>query len=170
MNFEAKGYWNYWRGQENLFGKTMSIEPHRFLSMECVIFEAEIMGELEGACLRLSPELESMSYIDPYGNIYRYEDDLGYKVHFPLRLKRIKVEGEKSTWQIEYYLPYAPSTKDEADKRLRGSYKATLYVYPKGSQVGAGTGEGILTESIDDIEITGNIYDHVYSQPVRQRR
>ena len=31
-----EGYWNHWRGQADLFGRQMTVEPHRFLSLETV--------------------------------------------------------------------------------------------------------------------------------------
>ncbi|MBF4695976.1 hypothetical protein, partial [Fusibacter ferrireducens] len=166
--FEARGYWNHWRGQTTLKGEVTTVEPHRFLSHECVIFEAVIQGEIEGALLRLSPELEAMTYWDKYNNVYRYEDDFHKRVYFPIHLKRVKQTAEGVLWQSEYALPYADSTQSYENQRLKPSYKATLYVIPKGVDWhGDYTTEGLIQMEIDDIDITGNIYDLLYIEPVR---
>ena len=154
--FDVFGYWNYWRGQINIKGEAMTNEPHRFLSLEKVVFEAIIKGDVDYAVLRLSPELEAMTFKDIYGNIYRYEDDFGKKVYFPVQMTR-NIHSDK--WKFEYSLPYAASTKSLDNKRLRSSYRAILYVYPKGN-------ENPVISTIEDIEITGNIFDNIYFQPI----
>ena len=167
-SFDARGYWNHWRGQTTLKGEVTTIEPHRFLAHECVIFEALIQGEIEGALLRLSPELESMTYWDKYNNLYRYEDDFHMKVYFPVHLKKVGSIAEGDLWQYEYALPYADSTQSFENERLKPSYKATLYVIPKGVDWhGDYTTKGLIQMEIADIDITGNIHDLLYIEPVR---
>ena len=167
-SFDARGYWNHWRGQTTLKGEVTTIEPHRFLAHECVIFEALIQGEIEGALLRLSPELESMTYWDKYNNLYRYEDDFHMKVYFPVHLKKVGSTAEGDLWQYEYALPYADSTQSFENERLKPSYKATLYVIPKGVDWhGDYTTKGLIQMEIADIDITGNIHDLLYIEPVR---
>ncbi len=60
--------------------------------------------------------------------------------------------------QWEYYLPLAPSTKDWDNRRLRPQYRMTVTVYK---------GESFAEYVIDDIDITGNVYDLTYIQPKR---
>ena len=132
-----------------------------------MIFEALIKGEIEGALLRLSPELEAMTYWDQYNNVYRYEDDFNMRVYFPAILKRKKITAEGDIWQFEYALPYADSTQSFDNERLKPSYKATLYVFPKGTTLGDYTDKSVIKMEIDDIDITGNIYDLLYIEPVR---
>ncbi len=167
-SFDVRGYWNHWRGQTTLKGEVTTVEPHRFLAHECVIFEALIHGEIEGALLRLSPELESMTYWDKYNNLYRYEDDFHMKVYFPVHLKKVKSTAEGDLWQYEYALPYADSTQSFENERLKPSYKATLYVIPKGVDWhGDYTTKGLIQQEIANIDITGNIHDLLYIEPVR---
>lgn len=165
--FDARGYWNHWRGQTTLKGDVTTIEPHRFLSHECVIFEALIKGEIEGALLRLSPELEAMTFVDANNNIYRYEDDFDTKVYFPVHLEKKSTAEDGDLWQFEYALPYASSTKSLEDVRLKPPYKAMLYVFPKGTILGNYGDERVIKLEIDDIDITGNIYDLLFIEPIR---
>lgn len=148
------GYWNHWRGQTDIFGKRMSAEPHRFLSLECVSIDIATSGDPDKVTIRFSPELESMVYTDPNGNTYDYSSDFfGYRVKFP-EDSTIPVTSNHARW--EYYLPLAPSSKDWNDNRLRPQYRMIVTAYK---------GEAKAEYVIDDIDITGNIYDLTYIQP-----
>jgi len=104
--------------------------------------------------VRFSPELEAMTYTDPNGRIYHYGADFfGYEVRFPADSSFIP-SGNRVYW--EYHLPLAPSTKDWENNRLRQPYRMTVTAYKAGRTV---------EYVIDDIEITGNIYDLTYIQP-----
>jgi hypothetical protein len=104
--------------------------------------------------IRFSPELEAMRYTDKYGHTYDYNRDFfGYEVNFP-KDSTFNVTENQVYW--EYYLPLAPSTKDWDDNRLRPPYSMTVTAYK---------GEKSVSVTIDDIEITGNIYDLTYIQP-----
>jgi hypothetical protein len=82
---KISGYWNHWRGQTDIFGKQMTIEPHRFLSLECVNIDVTTLGDPEKVTVRFSPELESMYYTDPNGHTYDYSADLwAHQVKFPV--------------------------------------------------------------------------------------
>jgi hypothetical protein len=151
---ELSGYWNHWRGQVDLFGKRLTNEPHRFLSLECVKVRVATIGNPERITIRFSPELEAMRYTDKYGHTYDYNSDFfGYEVNFP-KDSTFNVTENQVYW--EYYLPLAPSTKDWDDNRLRPPYSMTVTAYK---------GEKSVSVTIDDIEITGNIYDLTYIQP-----
>lgn len=154
-----EGYWNHWRGQKDIFGKQMTSEPHRFLSLETVKINVVTAGYADRVVIRFSPELESMRYADKLGHVYDYFRDFRFQyVTFPndstfyldetLRQNRVY-------W--EYTLPLAPSTKSWNDERLSPPYKMTVYVYK---------GEHCTIYEINDIDITGNVYDLVYIQPV----
>ncbi|HPV01999.1 MAG TPA: hypothetical protein PK127_05940, partial [Clostridiales bacterium] len=153
---KLSGYWNHWRGQTDIFGKKMTVEPHRFLSLECVRIDIRTKGDPEKVVIRFSPELESMYYTDPNGHTYDYSKDFfGYYVRFP-QDSTLTVTDNHAYW--EYYLPLAPSTKNWDDRRLRPQYRMTVTAY-----------KGDITAEyvIDDIDITGNIYDLTYIQPKR---
>ena len=150
------GYWNHWRGQVNLFGKQMSVEPHRFLSLECVKIDVKTQGDPDKVVIRFSPELEAMSFRDPKGNIYDYSTDFfHYYVDFPQDSTFVPVNNHL-TW--EYNLPLAPSTKDWDDVRKKPQYKMTVTAWKEAVSV---------TYTVDDIDVTGNTYDLSYIQPVR---
>ena len=148
------GYWNHWRGQADIFGEPLSNEPHRFLSLECVKINIDMLGNPERVTVRFSPELEAMSYTDPKGHTYSYKEDyFGYSVRFP-EDSTFTGAGNHISW--EYYLPLAPSTKSWNNNRQRQPYRMTVTAHKGGA-----TAEYV----IDDIEITGNIYDLTYIQP-----
>ncbi len=153
-NVDISGYWNHWRGQVDIFGKRMTVEPHRFLSLECVNIDITTLGGPDKVTVRFSPELESMYYTDPQGHTYDYSADyMGYQVKFP-QDSTISVSDNKAHW--EYHLPLAPSSKDWDNNRLRPQYSMTVTAY-KGSNT--------ATYVVNDIDVTGNIYDLTYIQP-----
>jgi hypothetical protein len=130
----------------------MTNEPHRFLSLEKVRIEVTTIGSPEKIEVRFSPELEAMMYVDPKGNRYDYREMVGYYVGFPYQPA---VNENKAVW--EYILPLAPSTKDWDNNVLRSPYWMKVTAY-KGSSSD--------TYMITDINITGNVYDLIYIQPV----
>jgi hypothetical protein len=142
-----------------MFGKLMSDEPHRFLSLECVMINVYTSGYADKVIIRFSQELESMWFTDKFGNVYDYaEDFFGEYVYFPEDSTFILDDTRNENhvyW--EYKFPLAPSTKDPDDFILQPPYWMEVTVFK---------GEQYVTYRIDDIEITGNVYDLVYIQPV----
>jgi hypothetical protein len=142
-----------------MFGKQLTIEPHRFLSLEKVRITADVGGGADKLTIRFSPELESMHFTDPMGNVYSYYEQLGYIVAFPgdstVALDPAVTENSVS-W--EYILPLAPSTVGWDDVRKRAPYSMTIAAW-KGSQS--------VSHTIDDIDITGNTYNLIYIQPAK---
>lgn len=155
-SFELKGYWTHWRGQVDLFGKQLLNMPHRLLSYEKVIFTAHIKGHPDHVTLKLSPELEAMTFTNRLGQTYRYKDETGYEVAFPLQMVKQSEVGNLSIWQVEYVLPLSTETLSEENVRIRAPYFA---------EVTASKGEVKRSAIINDIDVTGNIFDHLYMQP-----
>jgi hypothetical protein len=151
------GYWNHWRGQVDIFGKQMSIEPHRFLSLEKVRIDVHTIGFADRIDIGFSPALESMQFTDQNGNQYDYFHDYGLQyVYFPASFN---LDGglQDNHLHWEYTLPLAPSTVGWDDTRKTPHYYMT---------VTARKGEYSDTYTVSDIDITGNIYDLTYIQPV----
>lgn len=151
------GYWNHWRGQVDKFGNTLSVEPHRFLSLEKVMITVKTLGA-DTVIVRFSPELESMVYTDENGNTYRYDSDFNLPyVRFPqdstFTLNSSVITEQTTYW--EYTLPLAESTLSYDNSRLRGRYSMTII---------ARRGATEQTFVVDDIEITGNIMDQIFIQ------
>lgn len=155
-SFEIKGYWTHWRGQTDLFGNKMLNMPHRLLSYEKVVFTVAIKGKAEHVELSLSPELEAMTFINRLGQTYRYKDETGYEVSFPLSFQKVSETGNRSIWRVEYVIPLCKETLTEANVRIHSAYFARVRVRK---------GEITRDAEINDIEITGNIFDHLYLQP-----
>jgi hypothetical protein len=157
-----KGAWNHWRGQVDLFGKQMDDMPLRFLSWEKVYFTAKTLGKPDKVYVRLSRELEAMSFVDKNGTRFNYKDDFGYEVEFPIKLKEI----EDNVWTGEYILPLAHSTLSWEDRRLKPSYEIIVTAEKNGKRV---TYE-FTEEEGRGIEITGNVTNLIYTQPMPDRR
>lgn len=153
------GYWNHWRGQVDLFGKQLTNEPHRFLSLETVKIDVATTGNADKMVIRFSPELEARQFTDQYGNRYDYRNDyFGHYVYFPADTTfALNSAQMNSTVHWEYTLPLAPSSVSWEDERLRGQYSMTVTVYK---------GADSVSYTIDDIDITGNVYDLTYIQPI----
>ena len=159
-NVTIDGYWNHWRGQVDKLGKQLTVEPHRFLSLETVKINVYTEGHADKVVIRFSPELEAMQFIDKRGNLYDYNKDFfGYYVKFPEDSTFIldsSLNNNHVYW--EYTLPLALSSKSWDDVRLREPYTMTVTAY---------SGSYSVTYVIDDIDITGNIYDLIEIQPHR---
>lgn len=148
------GYWNHWRGQLDIHGERMTDEPHRFLSLERIRIDITTIGDPESVLIRFSPELEAMRYTDPDGHTYDYDRDFfGYQVLFP-EDSTFSASANHVSW--EYHLPLAPSSKSWDNARLRPQYSMTVTAQKAGATA---------IYVIDDIDITGNVYDLTYIQP-----
>lgn len=153
-----EGSWNHWRGQTDLLGNLLTNEPHRFLSLENVKVNVYTTGYVDKVVIRFSPQLEAMEFTDSKGNLYKYSDYLGYNVAFPSDSTIVLDNSKRDNHAVwEYSLPLAPSTKSWTNERLRPQYSMTVTVYK---------GASSLNYVIDDIDITGNIYDLTYIQPL----
>ncbi len=145
-NLDLKGSWNYWNGKTNIFGKKLSFEPHRFLSLEEIVLSLDVKGKPDEVLIDLSDEIKAMEY-----HSIKYKDLFGYTVDFPKKL-----ESENNSYTFKYILPLADSTKDFNDKILKSPYFIKIILKK---------GDFIKEYIIDDIDITGNTLDHVYLQP-----
>ncbi len=152
LSMNIWGEWNHWRGQVDLFGKTLVNMPHRFMSYEKVHIEAEVKGNPDQVYVRFHPNLEAMTFTNQYGHNYSYREHIGYGVSFPLNMS----SSDGKNYTAEYILPLAKSTMNEYDTRLGGQYWV---------EVTAIKGSTVKTMRIDDIDITGNTLDKVYVQP-----
>jgi hypothetical protein len=154
-----EGYWNHWRGQVDMFDPRIILtnEPHRFLSLERVKINIHTDGYADRIEIRFSPELEAMQFRDVHGNTYDYLEDFGFQyVSFPKIFILDSAEKENDTYW-EYVLPLAESTKSWDNTRLKNPYKM---------EVTAWKGTKSVKYVIDDIDVTGNIYDLTYIQPI----
>jgi len=155
----VQGYWNHWRGQTDQLGVKLANQPHRFLSYEKVLVTAVVKGSPDAVTLRLSPELEAMQYVNSIGQQYKYSDALGYVVTFPVQMvKRNENSGhpDLTLWTAEYILPLCKETQSFDDDRLSAPYWL---------KAEAQKGATLKSKTINDIEMTGNIYDLLYAQP-----
>ncbi len=158
-SLNVQGYWNHWRGQIDIFGAKLANQPHRFLSYEKISVTAMVRGNPDKVELTFSPELEAMQYINSLGQRYKYIDEIGYEVVFPLNLvKSSESTGSPnlSKWTATYILPLCRETLSYDEVRRNTAYWL---------KVEAHKGSVIKSETIADIDMTGNIYDLLYTQP-----
>jgi len=156
-DLSIEGFWNHWRGQSDMFGKALSNEPHRFLSYEKVKIRVNTTGYADKVVIRFSPQLEAMIFNNHLGHTYKYKEFTGYEVNFPQDSTFIlDPTNKESSVYWEYILPLAPSTKSWENTLLRQPYKMIITAYKGAKQE---------IKIIDDIHITGNVYDLVYIQP-----
>lgn len=150
--FTIQGHWNHWRGQSNIFGVAMVSNAHRFLSYEKIVFDAWIVGKPDRAYIDMDEPLKAMTFKDSNGNLYKYKDEFGKEIVFPIELK-ITDDGH---WRGEYILPLTDMTLGWDNERIRPPYEITLIVEKGGI---------IKNKKIADIELTGNVYDLIHLQP-----
>lgn len=150
VSLDISGSWNHW--------DTM---PHRFLALEKITVTAIVEGDATRAQIRLSPSLEAMVYINSSGHTYYYEDDFfGYDVKFPRdsNLAPKELSNNKFQFQWEYSLPLCDETVRWNDIRIANPYELIFKVWDKRWRS--------KTVVVDDIDITGNIYELLYPQPL----
>ncbi len=152
LSISVKGAWTYWDGGKNIFGETLTDEPHRFMSLESIDIEAETIGEPDEIEIMMSPELMAMTYVDDNNNTYCYEDIVGEEIAFPIYMS----SNDDKHWYSNYVLPLADSTRDLDNKYLRTPYWIKIVLKK---------GVARVEYLIDDIDITGNTMDHLYLQP-----
>lgn len=155
---DIQGAWNHWRGQTNAFGIKMSNEPYRFLSYEEINVTVVTRGNPERVLMRLSPALEAMSFKDEKGKMYRYKDEIGYEVAFPIIFRSTNV----NKFNIEYILPLAGSTIGWNNQRRLPPYQLEIGIEKAGRLHWTVYGDEAGEPKID---ITGNIFDLQFNQP-----
>jgi len=100
-----------------------------------------------------------MQFTNSLGQYYRYIDEIGFEVDFPINLTKSSEDtgsANLSKWTAEYILPLCKETL---------GYDDTRRTLPYWVKVDAHKGSVIKTETIEDIDVTGNIYDLLYTQP-----
>lgn len=147
------GDWNHWRGQlDKVTKQTLVSNPHRFLTHENIHIEADLLGNPDSVTVDMAPQLVDYTYTNKQGITYRHES-FGYplKVH-PL----IMTSTDNKEFKTSYVIPLCDWTLGYDNIRRRAAY--TITVTAKKSAT-------VVTYTISDIEITGNIHDTTYLAP-----
>lgn len=149
MIVNLSGSWNHWAHQS-----------HRFLALEETTLSVWVLGRAEKAEIRLSPELEAMTYVNSRGHQYSYADDFfGEEVRFP-EDSTIYPDNQSlilTRFSWTYSLPMCDETVGWDNERKKSSYYMKIKVYDKNGNS--------IEYILDDIDITGNIYELLYPQP-----
>lgn len=149
VGLSVTGSWTHWEDQ-----------PHRFLALEKIVIEATVKGRVDTAVIRLSPQLEAMTYTNSSGYTYEYKNDFfGYSVEFPKdsKMNFESVSNGVKTYSWEYSLPLCDETIGWDGGRKSDAYIIKLEVWDEN--------RNSKTLVLDDIDITGNIYELLYPQP-----
>ncbi|MCD6322035.1 MAG: hypothetical protein J7L77_03305 [Clostridiales bacterium] len=149
LNAQLTGSWNHWDRQ-----------PHRFLALEEVELKLWILGKADRAVIRMSPQLESMTYTNSSGYTYDYSDDFfGYEVKFPEDSTLSPKTAFKlfTTFEWNYSLPLCDETIRWDNSKISEPYVMQIIIFDKKGNS--------IEYIIDDIDITGNIYELLYPQP-----
>lgn len=149
ISLDISGSWNHWDTQ-----------THRFMALEKITVTAVVEGDASRAQIRLSPQLEAMVYTNSSGHTYDYEADFfGYSLKFPRdsKLEPEYISNEKFRFTWEYSLPLCDETIGWNDVRKSIPYNLKFSVWDNRGY--------FKTLTIDDIDITGNIYELLYPQP-----
>jgi hypothetical protein len=159
-SFSINGSWNHWKGGVDKLGNELSVEPNRFMSYEKITIRAKFNGPVTNAEIDFDDNLKKMIFTDREGHEYRYADEVGEAIKFPIKLKNTK----DNVYEASYIIPLAESTKSWDGKRLKSPYEVKLTV-EKGRVIKIYRSRE--HEIIPYIEITGNIHDLIYIQPLR---
>ena len=148
IRINLTGAWHHWA------------DRHRFLSLEKVYIRIFAVGTADRAVIRFSPALEAMIYTNSKGHTYDYADDFfGEYINFPGDSTVAPSMQNKisTTFAWEYAIPMCDETMGWDGNRKLPPYNMTVTVYGKDGYSESYT--------VDDIEITGNIYELLYPQP-----
>ncbi|MFA7674423.1 MAG: hypothetical protein WCY62_11285, partial [Clostridia bacterium] len=143
-NVRMTGKWDHWTGNE------------RFLGLEQVVLNISIKGRVTKVEILFSDELKKKIYTDKYGVSYDYLDFFDNYDYLP---SDTVIEGLYETGYDHihtYILPLCASTIGYDDIRIKDPYTVTIKAY----------NEENCREYIYSLDMTGNIYDLLYVQPV----
>lgn len=174
-----QGRWNHFRGWTDKFGiwkdvmkdttytdeKGVNRYPYRFLSYEMIDIKIKLEGYADEVTIDFPVNtgsgysLGSMNYRDKLGHEYSYQEDLGYTVNFPYKgpFKNPLNPAQKDpTIEWSYILPLVHSSASWENVRLYQPYEISITA-KKGSYE---------VTQIKKIDITGNVDDLIFIQPV----
>ena len=145
------GDWSYYERAENIFSEPLVYDGHRFLSLERLHLNLETIGSPDQVVITLPDAFIQAIYTNSKGQTYdnRQWVDLKSKSFALTKLS-------DNTFYTTFDLPIVDSTLSKMDERLRPPYQLVLRL-EKNSD--------LFEYVIDDVEVTGNVFDHIYLQP-----
>lgn len=157
QDIDVIGSFNHWTNISNIFGESLPYNRHRFLSLETIFIKIKANKNVDKVVIRLSNELETMTYENQLGHFYDYNVDFGLAyVYFPQDSTFYFENTTDLDFTFEYVLPMCEETIDFNNRRLKEPYHIIISLMNE---------EETIYYKINDIEITGNIYDLIYPQP-----
>jgi hypothetical protein len=145
----------YFRGQTDLLGRKVALDPMRFLALETVTLTATFRTRPDSVVFRPCGTLLASSFRDSFGNQYRSEDYVRKSTRYPADFT-ITPEAGSTRVSFRFQLPLAPSTLSWDDRVLSKSYDFRIQATVAGR---------VWTADLTGISMTGDIYDILYLQP-----
>ena len=155
LSLSIVGAIGYFRGQTDLLGRRVPLDPMRFLGLETVTVTAVFRSRPERVLFEPCDELQAAVYMDPEGNRYDVADFTGTTLRFPEDFQVVPAAGA-TTVSFHYTLPLAPSTCSWEGLALRAPYSfQVVATYPART----------WTARLGGIGMTGDVFDLLYLQP-----
>lgn len=146
-----RGDWSYYARQENIFNEALSYNDHRFLSLENLNLHVETLGKPDKIEVYVPKEFLETYYRDESNEVYNNNEWVS------LMPEVFEVRPTKAdTFDCSFEVPLVASSLSTEDVRLRPPYVLKVVLLK---------GQARLEYVLDDIEVTGNIFDHLYLQP-----
>ncbi|MBN2795812.1 MAG: hypothetical protein JXR88_10425 [Clostridia bacterium] len=148
---EILGEWENWKRDQDIFGEELIYNPKRFLALEYVYINLKTTGNPDKILLEVPVEFENRTYVDKDGLSYdnlKFTGDQTYPILF--------TQIDEGQWSSGLIIPLVDSTLSYDNERLNRPYEFKIIAY---------FGENQLTYIIPDIEVTGNVYNHLFLTP-----
>lgn len=145
------GKWSRWKNENDIFGKGLIYNSHRFLSLEEIKVVIITSGKPDTIVIDGSDTFHERFYTDETGMIYDNNEFIP-DTNIPFELRTTDLEH----WEGTFIIPLVDSTLDIENNRLKTPYRLNIIVKK---------GDKELIYIIDDLEVTGNTLDHVYIEP-----
>lgn len=146
-----KGEWENWKRDENIFGDQLIYNPKRFLSLEYVNISLEVSGDPDNIVLDLPVLFKEEFFTDDSGVVYSNKKFTGNQT-YPINFN----SDTDNKWHTGFIIPLVSSSLSYEDQRLNPAYEFKILMYK---------GEQFVEYVIEGIEITGNVYNHIYLTP-----
>jgi hypothetical protein len=145
----------YFRGQTDLLGRRVALDPKRFLALETVTVTAVFSACPESVLFRPCGTLLAATYRDSRGNLYLQDDFVRKVSKYPAEFTVVPTPGTTRV-SFRFQLPLAPATVSWDDRVLSKPYDFRIQATVAGR---------VWTADLTGIAMTGDVYDILYLQP-----
>ncbi len=160
LSLSIVGSIGFFRGQTDLLGRAVALDPSRFLGLETVTVTATFRTPPDSVLFQPCTELLAADFDDPTGHRYRLGDFRRRSPAFPgeFTVPRAAVSalpGGGYAAVFRYQFPIVASTLTWEGKRLRPAYSLLVRATSSGKA---------WTRMLQGIEVTGDVFDVLHLQ------